>query len=60
MLKETIVICLVILLLFTINGCISIEEEIESEGEAQEAVMDISEDISEISDSIKNITEELG
>ena len=60
MLKETIVICLVILLLFTVNGCISTEEEVGSEEEAQEAVMDISEEISEISDSIKNINEELG
>jgi len=59
MLRKIAVICLVILLLFSINGCTD-AEKIESEEEVQEAVVDVSEDISDISDTLKEIDEDLG
>ena len=59
MLKKIIAICIFILLLSFINGCID-AEDIESEEEAQEAVVDVSEDISEISDTLESIEEDLG
>jgi len=59
MLKKIIAICLVILLLLFINGCAD-AENIESEEQAQEAVVDVSEDISEIADTLESINEDLG
>jgi len=59
MLKKIMAICFVILLLLFIGGCES-AEKIESEEEAQEAVVDVSEDISEISDTLESIDEDLG
>ena len=65
MFRKIITICLIILLLFTINGCVGDEKEIESnivesEEEAQEAVIDVSEDLSDISDTLESINDDLG
>jgi len=60
MFRKIIAISFVILLLFTITGCIAAEDEIESEEQAQDAVIDVSEDIAEISDTLESINEDLG
>lgn len=60
MLRKTITICLIILLLFTIIGCVGCEKDIGSEEEVQEAITDLSEDISDISDTLEEIDEDLG
>ena len=59
MLKKIIALCLVILLLLFIGGCTD-AEKIESEEEAQEAVVNVSEDISNIADTLESIEEDLG
>ena len=59
MLKKIIALCLVILLLLFIGGCTD-AEKIESEEQAQEAVVDVSEDISDIADTLESINEDLG
>ena len=59
MLKKIIAISLVILVLFFIGGCKSDAEKIESEEEVQENVVNISEDISDITDILESIEEDL-
>lgn len=59
MLKKIIAFCFVILLLLFIGGCTD-AENIESEEEAQEVVVDVSEDISDISDTLESIEGDLG
>ncbi len=59
MIKKIIALCLVILVLLFIGGCTD-AEKIKSEEEAQEAVLDVSEDISDISDTLESIDEDLG
>ena len=58
MLRKIIALCLVILLLFFINGCTD-AEKIKSEEKAQEAIIDVSEDISDIADTLESINEDL-
>ena len=58
MMKKIITICFIILILFTISGCS--ESEIKSEEEVQEAIVGVSEDISDISDTLEEIDEDLG
>lgn len=60
MIRKIIALCLVILLLLFMGGCKSDAEKIKSEEEAQEAVVDISEDISDIADTLESIDEDLG
>lgn len=60
MLKKLIAICLIFLLLFLVGGCKSSAEDIDTEEEAQEAVVDVSEDISEISETLEGINKDLG
>ena len=59
MIRKIITICFITLFLFTMAGCID-AEKIESEEEAREAVLDISEDLSDISDTLEEIDEDLG
>ncbi len=59
MLRKIITICFVILLLLFIGGCTD-AEKIESEEQAQEAIIDVSEDISDIADTLDSINEDLG
>ena len=59
MFKKIIAICFVILVLLFIGGCAD-AEKIESEEQAQETVVDVSEDISDIADTLDSIEEDLG
>ena len=59
MIKKIIAISFVILLLLFIGGCTD-AEKIKSEDEVQDAVMDVSEDISDISDTLEEIDKDLG
>ena len=59
MIKKIITICLIIMILLFAGGCTG-AEKIVSEEEAQEAVVDISEDISDIADTLESIEEDLG
>ena len=59
MLKKIIVIFFVNLLLLFINGCTD-ADDIGSEEEVQEAIMDVSEDLSDIADTLEEIDEDLG
>ena len=59
MLRKIITVCLIMLLLFTISGCAE-ESDIKSEEEVQEAIVDVSEDVSDISDTLESINEDLG
>ncbi|MBU2638838.1 MAG: hypothetical protein KJ955_07735 [Nanoarchaeota archaeon] len=58
MIRKIITISIIILLLFTIAGCAA-KEDIKSEEEAQEAVVDVSGDISDISDTLEDIEKDL-
>lgn len=57
--KKIIAICIIILFVFLVTGCTD-AENIKSEEEANDAVMDVSEDISEISDILDDIEQDLG
>lgn len=59
MFRKIIVVCFVLMLLLFIGGCTD-AEKIESEEEVQEAVVDVSEDISDIADTLESIDEDLG
>ncbi len=58
--KKVLVICLVAMLLLFAGGCASDAEKVKTEEEAQEAIVDVSEDISGISDTLEDINEDLG
>lgn len=60
MLRKIIAVCLIFLLLLLVGGCTSDAEDINNEEEAQEAVVDVSEDISEISETLEGINKDLG
>ncbi|MFH1637133.1 MAG: hypothetical protein ABIB71_01780 [Candidatus Woesearchaeota archaeon] len=59
MLRKIIVLLLVVMLLF-VAGCASNAEDYKSEEEAQEAIVDVGEDVSDISDTLESINEDLG
>ncbi|MFH1711446.1 MAG: hypothetical protein ABH840_04000 [Nanoarchaeota archaeon] len=61
MIKKIIAICLIISL-FLVIGCKqeAEKEDIKTEEQAQEAVVDVSEDISDIADTLESINEDLG
>jgi len=60
MFRKIIMICLIILLVLFTAGCELGAENIKSEEEAQEAVVDVSEDIANIADTLESINADLG